>query len=57
MTGYRDLPGVHIACTGIAPQCTTQQWLELAEKSGMPRRGHARSSRPHKWVSRHEAHF
>jgi hypothetical protein len=36
MTGYRELPGVHIACTGIGPQATEEQWLKLAEQSGIP---------------------
>lgn len=40
--GYRPLPELHIACTGIGPQCSAEEWLELAEKSGMPRRGHER---------------
>ena len=31
--GYRLLPGLHIACTGIGPQGTKGQWLELAEKA------------------------
>jgi hypothetical protein len=31
--GYRPLPDLHIACTGIGPQATKTQWLELAEKA------------------------
>jgi len=31
--GYRPLPDLHIACTGIAPQATKAQWLELAERA------------------------
>lgn len=31
--GYRSLPELHIACTGIGPQATKAQWLELAEKA------------------------
>lgn len=34
--GYRPLPELHIACTGIGPQATEEQWLRLAEQSGMP---------------------
>ncbi len=38
--GYRPLPELHIACTGIGPQCSKEQWLHLAEESaargGMP---------------------
>jgi len=34
--GYRSLPDLHIACTGIGPQSTEEQWLKLAEQSGIP---------------------
>ena len=38
--GYRPLPDLHIACTGIAPNASKEQWLKLAEeiaaKGGMP---------------------
>jgi hypothetical protein len=34
--GYRLLPDVHIACTGIGPQATEEQWLKLADQSGIP---------------------
>jgi hypothetical protein len=34
--GYRPLPELHIACTGIGPQATEEQWVKLAEQSGMP---------------------
>jgi hypothetical protein len=34
--GYRQLPDLHIACTGIGPQSTQEQWLKLAEQSGIP---------------------
>ena len=34
--GYRPLPDLHIACTGIGPQATEEQWVKLAEQSGMP---------------------
>ncbi len=36
--GYRLLPDLHIACTGIGPQSTEEQWVKLAEQSGMPSR-------------------
>ena len=36
--GYRPLPDLHIACTGIGPQSTQEQWVKLAEESGMPTR-------------------
>ncbi|MHB9053511.1 MAG: Eco57I restriction-modification methylase domain-containing protein [Thermoleophilia bacterium] len=32
-SGYRSLPELHIACTGIGPQSTEEQWLQLIEKS------------------------
>jgi len=34
--GYRSLPDLHIACTGIGPQSTEEQWVKLAEESGIP---------------------
>lgn len=34
--GYRKLPELNIACAGIGPQATEEQWLKLAEKFGMP---------------------
>lgn len=38
--GYRPLPDLHIACTGIGPQCSKEEWLHLAEEAaargGMP---------------------
>ena len=36
LTGFRQLPGVHIACCGIGPQSTEEQWLKLVEESGIP---------------------
>jgi hypothetical protein len=36
--GYRRLPDLHIACTGIGPQSTEEQWIKLAEQSGIPMR-------------------
>jgi len=34
--GYRPLPELHIACTGIGPQSSAEEWVKLAEQSGMP---------------------
>lgn len=34
--GYRPLPALNIACTGIGPQATEDEWLKLAEQSGRP---------------------
>lgn len=34
--GYRELPELHIACSGIGPQCSADEWIELAEESGIP---------------------
>lgn len=34
--GYRELPELNIACTGIGPQCSAEQWIKLAEQSGIP---------------------
>ena len=38
--GYRPLPELNIACTGIAPQASKTEWLDLAERAaaigGMP---------------------
>lgn len=33
---YRPLPDLHIACTGVGPQAAEEQWVKLAEESGMP---------------------
>ena len=38
--GYRPLPEMHIACSGLAPNATKEQWIELAQQAadagGMP---------------------
>jgi len=34
--GYRPLPDLHIACTGIGPRCSAEEWLKLAKESGIP---------------------
>ncbi|TWT48941.1 Eco57I restriction-modification methylase domain-containing protein [Botrimarina hoheduenensis] len=36
LAGYRELPELHIACSGIGPQCSEEEWLHLAEASGVP---------------------
>lgn len=35
-TGFRQLSGVHIACSGIGPQSTEEQWLKLLEETKRP---------------------
>jgi hypothetical protein len=35
-SGYRPLPELQIACTGIGPQSSEEQWVKLAEESGIP---------------------
>jgi len=34
--GFRQLPPLNIACTGMGPQATEAEWLKLAEQSGKP---------------------
>lgn len=34
--GYRLLPELNIACTGVGPQCSAEQWIKLVEQSGVP---------------------
>lgn len=36
ISGFRPLPPLNIACTGIGPNCPAEQWLELVEESGIP---------------------
>ena len=31
--GYRHLPDLHIACTGIGPQSSKEKWIRLAEEA------------------------
>ena len=39
-SGYRPLPEMHLACSGLAPNATKEQWFELAQQAadagGMP---------------------
>ena len=38
--GYRPLPEMHLACSGLAPNATKEQWIQLAQQAvdagGMP---------------------
>ena len=38
--GYRPLPEMHLACSGLAPNASKEQWIELAQQAadagGMP---------------------
>ena len=34
--GYRELPPLNIACVGIGPQASEDEWLKLAEQSDRP---------------------
>ena len=34
-SGHRPLPELHIACSGVGPQATAEEWLKLAEQSGI----------------------
>lgn len=36
MTGFHVLPLLNLACTGIGPQATEDEWVALAEQSGEP---------------------
>jgi hypothetical protein len=36
MTGFHPLPSLNLACTGIGPQATEDEWVTLAEQSGQP---------------------
>jgi hypothetical protein len=36
MTGFHTLPPLNLACTGIGPQATEEEWVALAEQSGEP---------------------
>jgi len=42
-SGYRELPEMHIACTGVGPQASKAQWLELAENAAA--KGHMPAKR------------
>ena len=44
--GYRPLPPLNIACTGVGPQASAEEWLRLAERS---RPGKAGSSARREW--------
>lgn len=34
-SGYRDLPELNIACTGVSPRSTLDQWVKLVEESSV----------------------
>lgn len=36
--GYRPLPTLNIACSGVGPNATEDEWLKLADSVGMDRR-------------------
>jgi REP element-mobilizing transposase RayT len=36
ISGWKPLPPLNIACTGIGPQCSAEQWIKLAEQSSIP---------------------
>jgi len=36
MVGYCELPSMNIACVGIGPNASVEEWHELAEQSGRP---------------------
>jgi len=36
ISGWKSLPPLHIACSGIGPQCSEEEWVKVAEKSGVP---------------------
>jgi len=35
-SGWKPLPPLNIACSGIGPQCTEEEWIALAQQSGIP---------------------
>jgi hypothetical protein len=38
LAGYRPLPRLNVACSGLAPNCSEEQWLELARAAGLDTR-------------------
>jgi len=38
LTGYRRLPPMHIACAGVGPQASLEQWLKLVDDAHQRRR-------------------
>ena len=42
LAGYQLLPALHIACSGLAPNATKEEWIALAGKTDRLRRGMAR---------------
>jgi hypothetical protein len=39
LTGYQELPSLHLACSGLAPSATEAEWLAIAGKDDRLRRG------------------
>ncbi|WP_437225985.1 Eco57I restriction-modification methylase domain-containing protein [Planctomicrobium sp. SH661] len=35
LVGYHELPELHLACSGLTPAASEEEWLKLAEKSGL----------------------
>ena len=33
--GYRELPSMHIACSGLAPRTSKDEWLQVVEKAAL----------------------
>jgi N-6 DNA Methylase len=42
LAGYQTLPPLHVACSGLAPRGTEEEWIMLAGKDDRARRGMAR---------------
>ena len=42
LAGYQLLPALHIACSGLAPSSTKEEWIALAGKTDRLQRGMAR---------------
>jgi hypothetical protein len=42
LAGYQLLPALHIACSGLAPSATKEEWIALAGKTDRLQRGMAR---------------
>ena len=36
LAGYRPLPKLNLACSGLSPNCSEQEWLKIVENSGLP---------------------
>lgn len=38
LAGYCELPALHLACSGLGPSASEEEWLKLADRRGMDRR-------------------